>query len=123
MNRKPPPQKYTNKTCKRADCGLAVPPYRRAKPINLPSNATGASRGRPPAFFETLARPSTLISVLLLNYILVLLLLTHFMNCFGLSGIGLSGKEMAKIFLDRPRGADNRRLTGSDKKESSVNYM
>jgi hypothetical protein len=45
------------------------------------------------------------------------------MNCFGLSGIGLSGKEMAKIFLDRPRGADNRRLTGSDKKESSVNYM
>ena len=46
-------------TCKRAACGLAVPPYQRAKPINLPSNATDASRGRPPAFFETLARPST----------------------------------------------------------------
>jgi len=47
-------------TCKRAACGLAVPPYQRAKPIYLPSNATDASRGRPPAFFETLARPSTL---------------------------------------------------------------
>jgi len=41
-------------TCKRAACGLAVPPYQRAKPIYLPSNATDASRGRPPAFFETL---------------------------------------------------------------------
>ena len=30
------------------------------KPIYLPSNATDASRGRPPAVFETLARPSTL---------------------------------------------------------------
>ena len=40
-------------TCKRAACGLAVPPYQRAKPIYLPSNATDASRGRPPAFFET----------------------------------------------------------------------
>jgi len=47
-------------TCKRAACGLAVPPYHRAKPVNLPSKATDASRGRPPAFFETLARPSTL---------------------------------------------------------------
>ena len=47
-------------TCKWAACGLAVPPYQRAKPIYLPSNATDASRGRPPAFFETLARPSTL---------------------------------------------------------------
>jgi len=47
-------------TCKRAACGLAVSPYQRAKPIYLPSNATDASRGRPPAFFETLARPSTL---------------------------------------------------------------
>jgi len=35
-------------------------PYHRAKPIYLPSNATDASRGRPPAVFETLARPSTL---------------------------------------------------------------
>ena len=42
-------------TCKRAACGLAVPPYQRAKPIYLQSNATDASRGRPPAFFETLA--------------------------------------------------------------------
>ena len=40
-------------TCKRAACGLAAPPYQRAKPIYLPSNATDASRGRPPAFFET----------------------------------------------------------------------
>jgi len=39
-------------TCKRAACGLAVPPYQRAKPIYLPSNATDASRGRPPAFFR-----------------------------------------------------------------------
>jgi len=46
--------------CKRAACGLAVPPYQRANPIYLPSDATDASRGRPPAFFETLARPSTL---------------------------------------------------------------
>ena len=46
-------------TCKRAACGLAVPPYQRANPIYLPSNATDASRGRPPAFFEILARPST----------------------------------------------------------------
>ena len=38
-------------TCKRAACGLAVPPYQRAKPIYLPSNATDASRGRPPAYF------------------------------------------------------------------------
>ena len=34
-------------TCKRAACGLAVPPYQRAKPIYLPPNATDASRGRP----------------------------------------------------------------------------
>ena len=27
-------------TCKRAACGLAVPPYQRAKSMNLPSNAT-----------------------------------------------------------------------------------
>ena len=55
-----PPTKMQTTTCKRAACGLAVPPYQRAKPIYLPSNATDASRGRPPAFFETLARPSTL---------------------------------------------------------------
>ena len=60
MNRKAPPSKMQTTRCKRAACGLAVPPYQRAKPINLPSNAMGASRGRPPAFFETLARPSTL---------------------------------------------------------------
>jgi len=36
--------------------GLAVPPYRRAKLINLPSNATDASRGRPPASSETEGR-------------------------------------------------------------------
>jgi hypothetical protein len=60
VNRKAPPPKMQTTTCKRAACGLAVPPYQRAKPINLPSNATDASRGRPPAFFKTLARPSTL---------------------------------------------------------------
>ena len=32
-------------TCKRAACGLAVPPYQRAKPIYLPSNATDACSG------------------------------------------------------------------------------
>ena len=32
-------------TCKRAACGLAVPPYHRAKPINLPSNATDPGLG------------------------------------------------------------------------------
>jgi len=32
-------------TCKRAACGLAVPPYQRAKPIYLPSNATDANSG------------------------------------------------------------------------------
>jgi len=58
--KKSPPSKIQTTTCKRADCGLAVPPYHRAKPIYLPSNATDTSRGRPPAFFETLARPSTL---------------------------------------------------------------
>ena len=36
----PPPSKMQTKTCKRAACGLAVPPYHRAKPIHLPSNAT-----------------------------------------------------------------------------------
>ena len=60
VNRKAPPSKMQTTTCKRAACGLAVPPYQRAKPIYLPSHATDASRGRPPAFFETLARPSTL---------------------------------------------------------------
>ena len=59
MNRKVP-SKIQTATCKRAACGLVVPPYHRAKPINLPSNATVANRGRPPAFFETLGRPSTL---------------------------------------------------------------
>ena len=48
MNRKAPPQKMQTATCKRAACGLAVPPYHRAKPIKLPPNATGASRGRAP---------------------------------------------------------------------------
>jgi len=60
VNREAPPQKIQTTTFKRAACGLAVPPYQRAKPIYLPSNATDASRGRPPAFFETLARPFTL---------------------------------------------------------------
>jgi hypothetical protein len=49
-----PPPKNKNKTCKRAACGLADPPYHRAKPINLLSNAPVDTRGRPPAFFETL---------------------------------------------------------------------
>ena len=44
----------------RAVCGLAAPSYHRAKPVYLPSYATDASRGRPPALFETLAGPSTL---------------------------------------------------------------
>ena len=57
---KPPPLKVQTATCKRAACGLAVPPYHRAEPINLPSNQTVATRGRLSAFFETLARPSTL---------------------------------------------------------------
>jgi len=56
----PPPSKTQTTTYKRAACGLAVPPYQRAKHIYLPSNATDAGRGRSPAFFETLARPSTL---------------------------------------------------------------
>jgi len=60
VTRKAPPSKTQTTTFKRAACGLAVPPYHRAKPIYLPSNATVANRGRPPAFFETLARPSTL---------------------------------------------------------------
>jgi len=62
VNRKSPPSKYKiqTETCKRAACGQAVPPYHRVKPIYLPSNATDASRGRPPAFFETFAGPSTL---------------------------------------------------------------
>jgi len=60
VNRKAPPSKMQTTTCKRAACGLAVLPYQRAKPIYLPSNATDASRGRPPAFFETLTRPSNL---------------------------------------------------------------
>ena len=59
-DKKSPPSKTQTTTFKRAACGLAVPPYHRAKPIYLPSNATVANRGRPPAFFETLARPSTL---------------------------------------------------------------
>ena len=60
MNRKAPPQKCKQQHASGPLCGLAAPPYQRAKPIYLPSNATDASRGRPPAFFETLARPSTL---------------------------------------------------------------
>ena len=60
VNRKAPPSKIQTSSCKRAACGLAVPPYHRTKPIYLPSNATDASRGRPLAYFETLARPSTL---------------------------------------------------------------
>ena len=71
MNRKAS-LKIQTTTCKRAACGLAVPPYHRAKPINLPSNAAVASRGRPPAFFETLARPSTLTTT---TSVLLLLLL------------------------------------------------
>ena len=46
-------------TCKRAAFGLAAPPYQRAKPINLPSTATDASRGRPPAFFDEERRTAT----------------------------------------------------------------
>ena len=60
VNRKAPPSRIQTIMCKWAACGLAAPPYHRAKPIYLPSNATDASRGRPPGFFETLARPSTL---------------------------------------------------------------
>ena len=59
VNRKAPLKASTKRqttTCKRAACGLAAPPYHRAKPIYLPSNATDASRGRSPAFFETLAQ-------------------------------------------------------------------
>ena len=47
--KKSPPSKIQTTTCKRVACGLAVPPYHRAKPIYLPSNATDASRGRPTA--------------------------------------------------------------------------
>ena len=32
MNRKAPPSKMQTTTCKRAACGLAVPPYQRANP-------------------------------------------------------------------------------------------
>ena len=32
VNRKSPPSKMQTTTCKRAACGLAVPPYQRAKP-------------------------------------------------------------------------------------------
>ena len=56
----PPPSKLQIETYKRAACGLAAHPYQRAKPINLPSNATAATRGRPPAFLKILARPSAL---------------------------------------------------------------
>ena len=58
-NRKAPPLKIQTVTCKRAACGLAGRPYQRAKPINLPSNATDASRGRPPAFFDEERRTAT----------------------------------------------------------------
>ena len=54
-------------TCKRAACGLAVPPYQRAKPIYLPSNATDASRGRPPAFQEVLLLISFYVSTTVIS--------------------------------------------------------
>ena len=58
MNRKAP-LKIKITTFKSASCGLAAPPYDRAKPINLRSNATVATRGHLPVFVETLARHST----------------------------------------------------------------
>ena len=45
-----PPFEIQTRTCKRAACGLVVPPCHRAKPIHLPSQTTVATRGRLPAF-------------------------------------------------------------------------